>query len=68
MWRWLSIRIRTIAGAVKEMKNDDPGTHVTESYLRRLVKEGTIPYGMDGTRVLVNVDTVQEYLLSATAI
>ena len=53
---------------MKEMKNDDPGTHVTESYLRRLVKEGSIPYVMDGTRVLVNVDTVQEYLLSATAI
>ncbi|WP_448914715.1 excisionase family DNA-binding protein [Gemmiger sp.] len=50
------------------MKSDDPGTHVTESYLRRLVKEGAIPYVMDGTRVLVNVDTVQEYLLSATAI
>lgn len=54
--------IRTINGAVAYLRQSDPGSAVTASYIRRLVRENKIPYMMDGTRVLVNVSTLIDFL------
>lgn len=54
--------IRTINGAVAYLRQSDPGSAVTASYIRRLVREEKIPYMMDGTRVLVNVSTLIDFL------
>ena len=35
-------RMRSVVQAVKELKELDPNTSVTESYIRRLVKQGKI--------------------------
>lgn len=55
------MKIRTIAGAVAEIHAADPGSAVTMSYLRKLVKTGAIAHVKDGNRVLVNVEAVQQY-------
>lgn len=54
--------IRTINGAVNYLRQVDPGSAVTASYIRRLVREHEIPYMMDGTRVLVDVSSLIDYL------
>lgn len=54
--------IRTISGAVAYLRQSDPGSAVTASYIRRLVRESKIPYMMDGTRVLVNVSALIDFL------
>lgn len=54
--------IRTINGAVTYLHQIDPGSAVTASYIRRLVREHKIPYMMDGTRVLVNVSSLINFL------
>lgn len=36
-------RMRTAAKIVAEIKAADPGTEVTEYYIRQLVKEGSVP-------------------------
>ncbi len=54
--------IRTINGAVAYLRAADPDSAVTAHYIRRLVREGKIPYLMDGTRVLINVKALITYL------
>ena len=54
--------IRTINGAVAYLRAADPDSAVTAHYIRRLVREGKIPYLMDGSRVLINVSGLIDYL------
>lgn len=54
--------MRSVAQAVKELKELDPNTVVTENYLRRLVKQGKIKsYGI-GRKILINFDYLCDYL------
>lgn len=55
------MKIRTIAGAVAEIHAADPGSAVTVSYLRKLVKTGAIAHVKDGNRILVDADAVQQF-------
>lgn len=49
-------RIRSIRDTAKMFKEMDPKTEITESTLRTMISEGTIPYVKTGKKFLINVD------------
>ena len=55
-------RMRTIPQAVKELKKADENTAINEHSLRKLVKSGVIPCVTTGRKVLICLDTIEEYL------
>lgn len=55
-------RMRLIKECVAEIKALDPGTAVTEYYIRGLVKTGKIPVAMAGNKALINLDGLLNYL------
>lgn len=55
-------RMRTIQGAIKEIKEEDPNSEFREWALRQLVKSGKIRSVKVGVKFLVDVDAVLEYL------
>jgi len=54
-------RIRTIRETVRIIREEDPESAVTETTLRRAVKNNEIPYRTSGERVLLDVDAVERY-------
>ncbi|MCR5199629.1 MAG: DNA-binding protein [Saccharofermentans sp.] len=56
------MKIRTIRGAVAELRQVDPDTSVTEYTLRQLIKSGVLPVVMSGNRYLINMDTLADVL------
>lgn len=58
-------RMRTIKGAVAFLKEQDPGSEITEYYIRRLVKTGEIPSLPVGCKRLIDVDQLSDYLKGA---
>lgn len=61
-------RMRTAAGVVATLRAEDPETAVSVHMVRQLILSGAVPYVESGTRKLVNVDTVCEYLMSGRTI
>lgn len=59
-------RMRTAAKIVAEIKEEDPGTEVTEYYIRQLVKEGSVPVVWAGNKALINLDDVISLLRLGT--
>lgn len=55
-------RMRTAAGAVAAIKELDPGTEVSVHFVRQLIKTGVLPSVPVGTKRLVNVDLLLDYL------
>lgn len=49
-------RIRSIRDTAKMFKEMDPKTEITESTLRTMIAEGTIPALKTGNKYLINVD------------
>lgn len=60
-------RMRTAAGIVAELKAMDPDTGVTEYFVRRMVRDGTLPVVWAGSKALVNLDDVLALLHHGTA-
>ena len=56
------VRVRSIPEACQMLKADDPDSRVTVSMLRRWVADGTIPCIKVGRKILLNYDSVLEYL------
>jgi len=54
--------MRTAHGAVEFLKELDPGSEVTEHFVRRLIKTGQLPSVPVGNKRLVNVDLLLDYL------
>ncbi len=54
--------MRTCKEAATEIKEVDPGTCISESGLRRLIKEGKIRSVQIGNKQLLNLDQVIAYL------
>lgn len=54
-------RIRTIRETVRIIREKDPESAVTETTLRRAVKNNEIPYRNSGERVLLDVDAIGRY-------
>lgn len=59
-------RMRGIAEAIEEIRAQDPNTAVTPHFLRKLVKTNAIPCIRVGTKYLVNMDTLYNYLANGT--
>lgn len=59
--------MRTIDAAWKHVKEMDPDTSLTKSALRRLVISGTIPHTRIGSKYLVCLETLDEFLKGQTA-
>lgn len=51
-------KMRTPAGIVAEIKAIDPGSEVTEHFIRQLVREKVIPVVWAGQKSLINLDDV----------
>lgn len=57
-------RMRTITSAYKEIKELDPNSALTQNQLRVMVKNGDISYAKAGRTILINLDTLLDYLNS----
>lgn len=55
-------RMRTIDQCAAYFKEQDPETTVTSYRIRKMVLEGTLPHVMCGSKYLVNLDKLIEYL------
>lgn len=55
-------RMRTIAEAAKELKEQDPLTAVTPYAIRQMVLKGDIPCIHAGKKRLINMDTLERFL------
>lgn len=55
-------RMRTIPKAYEEVKRADPNTSLTLRALRRMVNSGEIPCVMVGTKRLVDLDLLFDFL------
>ena len=56
------MRVRTIEQLYADVKRLDPDTALTKTALRRLVVSGKLPSVRAGSKYLLNLDTLQEYL------
>ena len=54
--------IRTINGAVKELRNEDPNTAVNSDTVRRWIASGKLKHVKSGKRVLIDMDVLKEYM------
>jgi hypothetical protein len=54
-------RMRTIKEAIREIKAQDPGTAITEHYLRVLINNGRIPVSECGNKYLVSMEDIADY-------
>ena len=59
-------RMRTAPKIVAEIKAIDPGSEVTEHYVRQLAKDGKVPVVWAGNKALINLDDVLELLRLGT--
>lgn len=55
-------KIRTIRQAADEFRAADPQTPITQSLLRRMIAEGTIPYAKTGNKYLLDFDILEQVL------
>lgn len=55
-------RMRTAAGVLAIIKEQDPDTEVTLHYIRQLIVTGRIPVTPVGRKKLVDADAVMEYI------
>ncbi len=51
-------RMRSIRDTAKFFRENDPDTEITESTLRKMISEGTIPAVKTGVKYLINLDLV----------
>lgn len=58
--------MRGIRQAVEELRAADTDTALTEHALRRLILSGELPSVRCGTKYLVNMDVLTEYLYNGT--
>lgn len=55
-------RMRIAADVLAEIKALDPDTRITLHYIRSIINQGKVPVRKAGTKKLVDVDKVLEYL------
>lgn len=53
-------RHRTIPKVIAELKAEDPGMPVSAGYLRRMAKQGALPYHLIGHRIIVTIEDVKQ--------
>lgn len=57
-------RIRTVNDAYNEIKAYDPDTAISKHFFRTLIESGKIPCVKAGSKSLVDMDTVENYINS----
>ena len=60
-------RVRGVRQAMEYIREKDPGTSLTETALRRLMKSGAVPTITVGRRMFVVLDALEEYLSAPPA-
>lgn len=60
-------RMRTVTEAAQELKTLDPHTAMTPYHIRRLCLDGVLPTVKAGKKILLNLDTLIEYMQNPTA-
>ena len=60
-------RMRTVAEAVAELREEDPNTAVTPYFLRQAIASGRLPAVRAGRKILVNLETLSEFLSQPVA-
>ena len=56
------VKLRSICQAVNDLSESDPGTAMTEGFLRLLIENGDVSYEMCGSRVCLNLDILYKEL------
>lgn len=54
--------IRTIKGALEEIKARDPKSEITMYAIRRMIKNNEIPFIRSGKKYLLNVEKLIDYI------
>lgn len=57
-------RMRTVAGTLELIRQEDPGTQITAHYIRRIFKSGAVQVVHNGKKVLANADEVMAFITS----
>lgn len=60
-------RMRTIQEAARELRELDEHTAITPYHIRRLCLEGIIPTVKAGSKYLLNLDALLDYMANPTA-
>ena len=60
-------RMRTIKGALAEIKQEDPFTCITEHFLRQLIWQGKLQPCKAGNKNLIDMDELMNLLANHTA-
>lgn len=60
-------RMRTVQEAARELKVLDDHTAMTPYHIRRLCLDGVLPTVKAGKKILLNLDTLLEYMQDPTA-
>ena len=60
--------MRTIKQAIEHIRTEDPDTALTEYALRRMVVSKTIPSTRIGTKYLLSLDILEEFLKMAETV
>lgn len=60
-------RMRTVQEAARELKELDAHTCMTAYHIRRLCLTGVLPTVRAGKKILLNLDTLIEYMQDPTA-
>lgn len=55
-------KMRTIRQTIELLQKSDPDTSLTEHALRMMVKRGDIPFLRIGNKVLINFNSLCQYL------
>ena len=58
---------RTIRSAAAYYREHDPGTAITENFIRQLVISGAVPSMRAGKKYLVSLEKLDEYLQNPRA-
>lgn len=53
---------RTVSAAFDEIQNQDPDTAITPWYLRQIVRSGLIPSVNAGTKKLIALEDIEQFL------
>ena len=58
--------IRTIKGAIEELRREDPDSPVGEYALRTWIRTGALPAVKSGNKYLINMDVLKTFLEGRT--
>lgn len=61
------LTMRAPRKAAEYFKSLDENTAITEAYIRRLIRDGDIPIIRNGAKVLVSIESIEEFVAEQLA-